>query len=110
MFSRRSLYFFAAAIAGVFIVSQWAMTYPSHVTIINTSGAPLRNVTLESSNQRIALGTIANGATRTATIRPGGTLEIRFDDKHWTPVDKLEPAQAVVLSVRPNGRVASGRS
>src|SRR5438270_5507466 len=59
MFSRRSLYFVAAAIAGVFIVSQWAMTYPSHVTIINTSGAPLRNVTLESSNQRIALGTIA---------------------------------------------------
>jgi hypothetical protein len=105
MISRRGFFFIGAAILGVIAVSFWGSNYPSRVTIINASGAPLHDVVLEASNQRIELGTIDNGATRSSEIRPGDRLVIRFDEKRWTSTEKLEPAQSLVLFVYPNARI-----
>jgi len=103
--SRRGFVFIAVAILGVVAVSFWATNYPARVTIINASGAPLHNVVLEEKDERIELGTIENGATRSSEVRPGAQLVIRFDEKRWTSSEKLEPAQSLVLFVYPNGRI-----
>jgi len=103
--SRRGFIFIGVAIVGVIAVSYWGSNYPSRVTIINASGATLHNVTLEVKDERIELGTIENGATRSSEIHPGAPLVVHLDEKRWTSGEKLEPAQALVLFVYPNGRI-----
>ena len=105
MISRRGFFFIGAAILGVIAISYWGSNYPARVTIINASGAPLHDVVLEVKEQRIELGTIENGATRSREVPSGATVVIRFDEKRWTSSEKLEPAQSLVLFVYPNGRI-----
>ena len=105
MIRRRWIYFIGAALLGVLAVAYWGGNYPARVTIINASGVELHDVTLTTPSERVDLGTIENGATRSATMRPSDTLEVRFGDKRWTSDEKLTPAQSVVLFVYPEGRI-----
>lgn len=105
MIRRRWLYFIGAAFLGVLAIAYWGSNYPARVTIINASGAALHDVALSTPGEQIDLGTIENGATRGATLRPGDVLEVRFSDKHWRSDEKLTPAQSVVLFVYPEGRI-----
>ena len=105
MIRRRWIYFIAGAFLGVLGIAHWAANYPARVTIINASGAPLPNVVVETPDDRIDLGAIDSGASRTASLRPGARVDVRLGDKRWTSSEPLTPAQSLVLFVYPNGRI-----
>ncbi len=105
MIRRRWIYFIGAAFLGVLAIAHWAGNYPARVTIINASGATLDNVSVETPDERIDLGAIDNGVSRSAALRPGERVIVRLGEKRWTSDDKLTPAQSLVLFVYPNGRI-----
>ena len=105
MTNRPVLWFAGATILGVIAMAHWAGRYPARVTIINASGSAVANVTLVAANQKIEIGRIENGATKTASLDPGESFELRYDAKSWTSHEKLTPAQAIVLFVNAAGRI-----
>ncbi|HEX3111122.1 MAG TPA: hypothetical protein VHU41_18615, partial [Thermoanaerobaculia bacterium] len=86
-------------------LAWWAGSYPARVTIINTSGADLASVSVESKGQHVDLGEIMNGGAKTAQLDPGDRATIHYGDKSWTSDAKLSPAQSMIAYVTPDGKI-----
>ena len=105
MISRPLLWFIALALLAILGISFWAGNYPARVTIINNSGADLTGLTLTSSAEHVTVAPVLNGSARTAQLRPGGKVTIRFGSTSWTSADDLTPGRSLVVYVFPDGRI-----
>lgn len=102
---RRVWWAIGLGVAGLFVVAHWAGNVPARVTVINTSGIRLENVTIRSSGEETPLGTLANGEARSVQLEPGAPPVLRFNGRSWQPADTLTPGGAVVLYILPGPRV-----
>ncbi len=105
MFSRRTLFVVIAGFLGVLGVTWWAGSYPAQLTIINTSGADLRKVSVTSGDLQFEIATIANGEFRRFTLKSGRFVTIRAAGKTWMSEEKLAPAQSLVIYILPGGKI-----
>lgn len=107
MISRKLIWFIAVVFAALLIITWFAGRHPARVAIINQA-VPLRNVTLYAGEEPFDIGEVRRGETRTVVIPPGRYLELRYttsSERVWRLHQKVAPAQALVLYVRPNERV-----
>lgn len=107
MISKRLLWFLAIAVATLVVLAWWGKRYPSRVTIINASGVALQDVEIRSGEQRASTGPIPNGGSHSAAFAPGETVTIHFGRTTWRSPRELTPAGAMVVYVRPEGRVTT---
>jgi hypothetical protein len=105
MISRPLLWFIGLGVVVLLALAWWGSRYPARVTIINVSGAALRDVEIRSGDQSVAAGTIVNGRTRSVTLEPGDTVVVHFGHTTWRSAEALTPARSMVLYVGPGGRV-----
>jgi hypothetical protein len=105
MISKRLLWLIAITLAALLALAWWGSRKPARVTIINASGAELRDVEVRSGEQRVSTGAIPNGASRSVTLTPGETVTVHFGRTTWRSADELTPARAMVLYIRPGGAV-----
>ena len=106
MISKRLLWFIGLSLAVLLALAWWGKRYPARVTIINTSGVTLADVEIRSGEQRAATGPIPNGGSRSVTLAPGQTVTVHFGRTTWRSPNELAPAGAMVLYIRPDGRVS----
>lgn len=105
MISKRLLLFIGATLVALLALSWWGHRYPARVTIINASGAPLRDVEIRSGAQRVNTGPIPNGGSRTVSLEPGDSVTLHFGRTTWRSPNELAPAAAMVLYIGPDGTV-----
>lgn len=105
MISKRLLWLIAICVAALMALTWWGNRRPARVTIINASGVALRDVEIRSGEQNVSTGEIPNGASRSVTLAPGDTVVIHFGRTTWRSPQNLTPASAMVLYIRPEGRV-----
>ena len=105
--SKRFLWFIAACVVTLLVLAWWGKRYPARVTLINASGAALRDVEVRSGEQRASTGEIPNGASRSVALAPGEAVIIHFGRTTWRSPQELTPAGAMVLYIRPEGQVTT---
>ena len=107
MISKRLLWFIGLSLAVLLALAWWGKRYPARVTIINASGLTISDVEVRSGEQRASTGPLPNGGSRSVTLTPGETVTIHFARTTWRSADELTPARAMVLYIRPEGRITT---
>ena len=108
MISRRTLFTIILGVAAVLIVTWKISLLPASVVIFNQSGTTLTGVAVETSVERIELGTMLNGETRRLAIAPTDALRLRFrgNTVHvWNSQQPMVPGMTLALYVTPEQTV-----
>jgi hypothetical protein len=98
------LWFIGLALAGVLAVAWWGHGYPARLTIINSSGTRLENVSVTSGDQQITIKHIADGEFRRFSLSPGEPVVVRCGRIRWESAEALTPAQSLVVYALPGPR------
>ena len=102
--SRPMLWFIGLALAALLLVSWWGRGFPARLTIINSSGKVLENVTVTSGDQVITIKGIANGEFRKFSLNPGDPVTVRCGRIAWQSSSPVTPAQSLVVYAFPGPR------
>ena len=102
MLSKKVIWAAALAFIGLLVVAQWAGSYPARVVILN-QGGNVANVVVTAAGNRVEIGPLRSGETRTLKIESGDYVIVEYDasrHRRWQSPDKIAPAQSLILTIR----------
>lgn len=104
------LWFIAIALAGIFYVLWDAGKTPARVTVMNQSGAVVRDVVITTDHESVAVGALRPGESRASSVRATERVEVTYawgqEKRQWRAIEPLRAGQPLVLYVTGNGRIA----
>jgi hypothetical protein len=98
------LWFIGIALGALLLVAWWAHGYPARLTIINSSGTRLENLSVTSGDQQITIKHIADGEFRRFSLSSGDPVVIRCGRIRWESAEAVTPAQSLVVYALPGPR------
>jgi hypothetical protein len=105
--SRGLLWFIGLALLALLATTWWGSRYPATVLVMNQA-ATLRDVTLTTSGRAVAIGELRRGESRSVRVPSGDYITLDFRSsrqRHWTSIEKTNPAQSVAITISPEERV-----
>lgn len=108
MISKTLLWIIALSVLGLLAVSWWGSTLPARVVIINQAGT-LRDVSVSIGDETLQIGELRRGESRAFSLRARGTVRLVYtasSRRTWQSHEQLRAGQSMVLTIRPNERVA----